>query len=309
MRRAFTLVELLVVIGIIALLTGILLPVLGRVRQQAAATKCAANLRSLAQGWTLYADNHKGIVAAGRLPKYDGADSTYGMAEGEQYRPRWYELLGAQMKSYATRRVKPSEDDSWTIENSLFLCPAVPEWTNSRNYPYGYNYQYLGNARPFGGSWSTIETGGGGTGSASIRWIHYPVKASNIKAARTVMAADCMGTAAGKPLERRTVHLNDGTKDLYAWGNKAWALDPPRLTSRSDMADPEKRSPENRSGPDPRHGKKVNVAFCDGHVETLTVEEMGYVQRPDGSIAANGAGTHNRLFSGNGEDKDPPAAY
>src|SRR4029450_7147846 len=129
----FTLVELLVVLGIITVLVGVLMPVLSKVRQQAAATKCANNLRQLAAGGTMYADGNKGVVAAGRLPKYDGPDSHYGMADGEQYRPRWYELLGAQMKHYATKRVKPSEDDSWTIENSLYLCPTVPDWTNSRN--------------------------------------------------------------------------------------------------------------------------------------------------------------------------------
>jgi prepilin-type N-terminal cleavage/methylation domain-containing protein len=58
--RGFTLVELLVVIGIIALLISILLPVLGKVRKQALRTKCMSNLRQLVTAMTVYAGDNKG---------------------------------------------------------------------------------------------------------------------------------------------------------------------------------------------------------------------------------------------------------
>lgn len=53
--RGFTLIELLVVVGILAVLMAILLPSLGRARDRAKVTKCAANLRSLGQAATTYA--------------------------------------------------------------------------------------------------------------------------------------------------------------------------------------------------------------------------------------------------------------
>ena len=66
--RAFTLVESLVVIGIIALLIGILMPVLSSARESANRTKCLANLRSVGQGLMLYADSFKGKLPNSNRP-------------------------------------------------------------------------------------------------------------------------------------------------------------------------------------------------------------------------------------------------
>src|SRR5437588_10344522 len=64
-RFAFTLVELLVVIGIIAVLIGIILPALGRARESSRRAACLSNLRQLGMMIQFYANDYKDQVPLG----------------------------------------------------------------------------------------------------------------------------------------------------------------------------------------------------------------------------------------------------
>jgi prepilin-type N-terminal cleavage/methylation domain-containing protein/prepilin-type processing-associated H-X9-DG protein len=108
----FTLVELLVVIGIIALLISILLPVLSSARRQANTIKCLSNLRSLGTACLMYAnDNRGGIVPS--IQWYNGLDDCWAFAlVAGHYLPDPHIQGGAQ-------------GDAASTAASVLVCPSV----------------------------------------------------------------------------------------------------------------------------------------------------------------------------------------
>ncbi len=296
----FTLVELLVVVAVIALLLVLLLPALSRARFTAQSVQSLSQMRQVGMGWAVYSADADGLVVPGQPGRFDDETrNLYDVGNGLHYRPRWFAMLGGRVDLYAYDTPSPDRDDehSMPVDGEVFLCPVAADWTSTRNFPFGYNFQFLGNARFRGND----ETAGP---------INFPVRQHQIrKGALTVMFASCMGTAAGKPARDRTPNRADGSRDpeLRALGGHGYALDPPRLGSGSDFADRRHRAPEHRSAPDPRYvGGRANVVFCDGHAEAMTLTEMGYDVEPDGRVSVDGPDATNQLFSGDGRDVLPP---
>ena len=113
---AFTLVELLVVIGIIALLISILLPTLSGARERANAVKCSSNLRTIGMGLLGYSAENRGLLPAAYM--YAGAGQTSGTpSEGYIH---WSSYLYGDRSKLGNKAVYLSQH-GW----DAFTCPSL----------------------------------------------------------------------------------------------------------------------------------------------------------------------------------------
>src|SRR5687768_15904962 len=132
-QKGFCLVELLVVLGVIALISALLIPALLRANQKVKTISCQANLKQWNASLSLYAlDNHDFMPPEGKPnPLHDEASSG------------WYSTLSSYLNlpSYYIQEWRTNH--SVDLPKSLYLCPGNKRKSNGKNlFHYAIN-QYL----------------------------------------------------------------------------------------------------------------------------------------------------------------------
>ncbi len=249
--RGFTLVELLVVIGIIGLLMSILLSSLNRAKRQAKTVFCTNNLRQLGFAFACYTDDYDGYAmpTVGQSDTYwwgkilaDGIDHRRGFVwpylKSELEKKSVYECPAQRFRSYGLQGKPPGEPDD-------------PKWITST---YGYNGYYLS---PPQSGWRDIQH----RPWQRITTVEGPGQV--IAFADTLIDYDLTGT---NPILKNTALLDPP----YLYKSNRWEKNPCPTTCF-------------------RHNDRTNTVFVDGHCASMDLQGSSYafLKAKIGSVGSN----------------------
>jgi prepilin-type processing-associated H-X9-DG protein/prepilin-type N-terminal cleavage/methylation domain-containing protein len=258
-RSAFTLVELLVVIGIIGVLIAVLMPALGRARKHAQRVHCAANLRSLGQAMTMYTQQYgyypgMYIVRPGgnfavwptRLRLFTNGDRRVFRCPAQNDYCEWAE--GACPMPANVLRATSDDASRYGYREGEIMLDTNWVW-----FSYGYNM------------WGAAVEGG----SQGLGWfvdVHHPALGDDRKQVRVGRVR--------RPAEMIAI------ADTFANGYLDFAIVP--------------EPSHTWAHPGRIHNGGANVLFCDGHVQWLHQKELVIATTPAPGDNARKARMWNR---------------
>jgi len=261
-RKAFSLVEMLVVVAIISLLVAIIFPVFGTVREKGRQTTCTSNLKQIGMGMLQYSQDYD------EMETY----SYFCVQSNGNFEYTWSDAIYPYVRD---ADVFDCPDDLFVPTSGSFeefLPPTASNPTASEYAPGSYlaNSSFRNNSKAsprVGGNYGPIVTSLNGSLPVSVSQINSP--------STTALVFD---GAQYSPTGATWTYSTYYSYVAYDWNQEAYY--PPTATQvypMLEMCNPCAATSAGNGGATAivaRHSGFVNVAWCDGHVKAMQLTDL-----------------------------------
>lgn len=251
-RRAFTLIELLIVLGIIVVLAALMVPAFASARRQARAVRCLAALNQIGSGFMMYSQEYNGMFPVAVHEPPGSAEIPINVDR------RWYDLIAKFITSENMRSIADLEK---VRKNSvLWGCPdwsRVDEYvTAGDRYRPGYGMNYYNTFVEGRSDFSRMAYISGATPGRYIRQVLWT------NPNQRGLLVDSITHVVNTPIT-----FNSRTGMWFPY-------DPIQPgPSGSFYVDAARHARPGLSKQESYTRKSVNMLFCDGHAEIVSVRE------------------------------------